>query len=128
MPNINVSLTDEDHALLDRIKGVLSWKNFLWKASWFLARVNAKPRTHWGEEWQMDKPVAITKPCHTWGACPYGQLVEAFHIEPGPYSVYSCKTFGHDCPAFYCAEPIGEPGAKRVTETGEVPEPTPPEE
>ena len=49
----------------------------------------------------------VTKPCHKLKLCPYGQLVEEFPI-PEKSTKLSCKTFGHDCPVFYMAEPITE--------------------
>lgn len=47
-----------------------------------------------------------SKPCHLAGYCPYGKLVEAFPLKKN--SKYACKVFGHDCPVFYHAEPMGE--------------------
>ncbi|UWD49207.1 HNH endonuclease [Clostridioides difficile] len=48
---------------------------------------------------------AICKPCWELKYCPYGYLVEAFSIEDDEYS---CRIFGHQCPAFYLAEPFTE--------------------
>ena len=63
-------------------------------------------------EWLNNKiivwtPKEITKPCHTYGMCPYGQLVEEFPLAE-KRTEYSCKVFGHDCPAYYHAEWITE--------------------
>ncbi|MBU0962648.1 MAG: hypothetical protein KKD48_01960 [Nanoarchaeota archaeon] len=44
------------------------------------------------------------KPCRELGYCPYGSLIEEFPI--GKDIKYLCKTFGHNCPVFYCAEDI----------------------
>jgi hypothetical protein len=46
------------------------------------------------------------QPCHFCGYCPYGKLVEEFPLKER--SKYSCKVFGHDCPAYYQAEPMAE--------------------
>jgi hypothetical protein len=56
-------------------------------------------------EWRKYKE--IIKPCWDCKFCPYGQLVEAFPIKKKRDSA-SCEIFGHDCPAFYLAEPFGE--------------------
>ena len=48
------------------------------------------------------------KPCHACGYCPYGKLVEEYQLREVPNEIFSCKAFGHDCPAFYMAEPIME--------------------
>jgi len=50
----------------------------------------------------------LEKPCYYTGYCPYGCLVEEFNITKKP-TKYSCKIFGHNCPAFYHAEPWCEP-------------------
>lgn len=47
------------------------------------------------------------KPCKYCGFCPYGQLVEAFPLDPIRQKVTSkmtCGIFGHHCPVFYHAE------------------------
>ena len=62
-------------------------------------------------EWLNNKKIIhknITKPCHSCGFCPYGQLVEEFKIRKVRSKKYSCKVFGHDCPAFYHSEMIRE--------------------
>lgn len=63
-------------------------------------------------------PTEIEKPCGILEWCPYGALVEAFPLhgegeykhkplaDPSP-----CAVFGHDCPAFYVAEPFSDPDA-----------------
>jgi len=47
------------------------------------------------------------KPCHALAFCPYGQLVEEFPPRAGD-EIASCQVYGHDCPAFYHAEPFAE--------------------
>lgn len=49
----------------------------------------------------------VVKPCKFTGYCPYGSLVEEFPLEDGKER---CEIFGHHCPAFYHAEPLGEEG------------------
>ena len=49
----------------------------------------------------------VSKPCKCCGFCPYGQLVEAYKLRK-ERSSESCKVFGHDCPVYYLAEPLGE--------------------
>ena len=56
-------------------------------------------------EWLLDD--CGKKPCHMLGFCPYGPLVEFYQLREKP-SKFSCKVFGHDCPAFYLAEPLSE--------------------
>ena len=52
--------------------------------------------------WTMEKP------CHSCGFCPYGQLVEEYPLQGEKRDEVSCKVFGHDCPAYYMAEPLSE--------------------
>ncbi len=49
----------------------------------------------------------VIKPCRICGFCPYGQLVEAFPLK-SKRNKESCEIFGHECPAFYLAEPMCE--------------------
>ena len=47
------------------------------------------------------------KPCRAVGFCPYGRLVEEFPLRDEDGAA-SCQVYGHDCPAFYHAEPLAE--------------------
>ena len=47
------------------------------------------------------------KPCKLCGFCPYGKIVEEFELRE-KRNEFSCKIYGHDCPAFYHAEPFTE--------------------
>ncbi len=58
----------------------------------------------------------IEKPCHDVGYCPYGYLVEYFQIAKKE-DEYSCKVFGHDCPAFYLVEGASEDNENQTYET-----------
>lgn len=49
----------------------------------------------------------VIKPCHILNCCPYGQLVEEYPL-PTKRGKRSCKVFGHDCPAYYQTELLGE--------------------
>lgn len=49
----------------------------------------------------------VIKPCLLCFYCPYGTLVEEFPLRQ-KRSKYSCRIFGHDCPAYYMAEPFRE--------------------
>lgn len=107
MPSINVPLTDEELAYLKKFKKKgETWKAFIWSSLWFKGCVVREPHTEFGEKWKVDPPVKIEKPCRSVGYCPFGQLVEAFHIEAGPGTELSCDIFQHDCPTFYCSEPF----------------------
>ena len=109
MPSINVSLTDEELEYLKKFKKEKEdWKSFIMSGLWLKGCVVREPHREFGKTWKVDPPEKIEKPCHSCGYCPYGQLVEAFHIEAGPYTDLSCRVFGHDCPAFYCSEPLSE--------------------
>ena len=59
------------------------------------ALLNKKPNIKYG------------KPCYKLGFCPYGPLVEEFPLIM-PRTDISCKTFGHNCPVFYCGEDMIE--------------------
>lgn len=50
---------------------------------------------------------AVCKPCWELKYCPYGPLVEEFPIAK-ERNEKSCRIFGHDCPVFYCNEPLTE--------------------
>ena len=109
MPAINVTLTDEELEYLKKFKREgEDWKRFIMSSLWLKGCLIRKPRNEFGENWEIDPPIKIEKPCYSTGYCPYGQIVEAFHIDAGPYTEFSCKLFGHDCPAFYCSEPFTE--------------------
>lgn len=110
MPSINVKVSEDQLEALKSIKAKngITWRHLLRKATWFLGCTERKPFTKFGKEWQLDPPVRIEKPCHKLGWCPYGKLVEGFPLEMGPRSDTSCQIFGHDCPVFYCSEPLSE--------------------
>ena len=62
----------------------------------------------WGKKINRNKRVnSICKPCWELKYCPYGPLVEDFPIKEDRSSK-SCRIFWHDCPVFYCAEPLTE--------------------
>lgn len=108
MPSINVSLTDEEFDELKKFKRKgEDWKHFLMSSLWLKGCVLRTPFTEFGEQWKIDPPVAVKKPCHKTGFCPYGQLVEAFPIKVERDEI-SCTVFGHDCPVFRCGEPLAE--------------------
>jgi hypothetical protein len=70
--------------------------------------------------------MAVIKPCHALGYCPYGPLVEYMPSEGRVPSLAgdsyywedleplegakACRVFGNDCPVFYCAEALWEAG------------------
>ena len=108
MPSINVELTKEEFETLKNCKpDTFSWKRFMLSSCWIMGRRSGKRRQEWGKNWNFDPPVKITKPCHDYGFCPYGQVVEIFPFSE-PRGECSCKVFGHDCPAFWLAEPLSE--------------------
>ena len=109
MPSINVKLTEEEFKTLSdcKPKGE-TWKRYLLSSTWIKGRLCAEPKMEWGKAWKPADPTGkITKPCHDCGFCPYGQVVEMFPFQT-PRDDYSCRTFGHNCPVFYLAEPIAE--------------------
>jgi hypothetical protein len=74
--------------------------------------------------------MAVIKPCHALGYCPYGPLVEFMpsegripalardssyweDLEPLE-DAEACRVFGNDCPVFYCAEALREAGGYPV--------------
>lgn len=62
------------------------------------------------------------KPCKYCGFCPYGQLVEAFPLDPIRQKIPSkmtCDVFGHHCPVFYHAELFAEEKDITKEEEGE---------
>ena len=101
MKHIHIELEDEEHAMLKKVKKG-SWLEFLRKASWFMGKVNSPPTKDF-HKWKIEKQKE--KPCAKLGFCPYGQLVESFPLVHGEFS---CRVFGHDCPVYYCAEPLSE--------------------
>lgn len=108
MPSINVELTEKELEELKKFKREgESWKNFINSSLWLKGCVIREPYTEFGKNWKIDPPVKIEKPCHSCGYCPYGQLVEAFTVKVERDEV-SCRVFGHDCPTFYCSEPLAE--------------------
>ena len=109
MPSINIEYTEEELEYLKKFKGKgETWKDFVDSSLWLKGCLIRKLRNEFGETWNIDPPIKIEKPCYKTGYCPYGQLVEAFHIDALPYTEFSCQLFGHDCPAFYCSEPLTE--------------------
>jgi len=110
MVNINVKLTNEELKYLKKFK-TDSWKQFLYKGLWLKGCLKRKPKdtfVGWDTRDTKGKDYKRTKPCHDTGFCPYGQLVEEFPLHPEGYTEFSCRLFGHDCPVFYCAEPLCE--------------------
>lgn len=105
MPSINVDFAEEEFETLLGCKPEgYTWKRFMLASCWLMGRRADKPRKEWEESWKLDPAEEITKPCHDCGFCPFGQLVEVF-----PFSDdFRCTVFGHDCPAFWLAEPIAE--------------------
>ena len=137
MKTINVPFDKEEYDALVEMKGEMSWHELIYRSRWFVGILNRKSQTEFGKNWEIDPPIEIEKPCHLTGYCPYGQLVEAFplheeeskkalelgwtvvengetypdlnrYIREYGVSKKSCEVFGHECPAFYCAEPLGE--------------------
>lgn len=137
MKTINVPFEKEEHDALLEMKGEMTWREFINRSKWFVGILNRKPVTEFGKGWKMDPLIKIEKPCHGCGCCPYGQLVEAFppheeeskkalelgwtveengetypdlnrYIKEYGVGEKSCQVFGHNCPAFYCAEPLSE--------------------
>jgi len=125
MKSINVELTDEEFEYLKRVK-TGSWKGFLFDGIWLKGILLRKPKDNF-EGWSKNgegKKHKRVKPCHKIGFCAYGQLVEEFPLYPEfieqdldlnqlaregkLHTKFSCKVFGHDCPVFYCAEPLSE--------------------
>jgi len=107
MKTIHIRLDKEEHKRLKKTKGG-TWLGYLRKASWFVARAYSKPTKDFAS-WKSKKQ--REKPCLKLGFCPYGQLVEAFPLVRGEFS---CRVFGHDCPVFYCAEPLSESPTVKV--------------
>ena len=105
MPSINVDLTDEEFKELSdcKPKGE-TWKEYLQSSAWIKARLCLEPKPDWSSWEQEGKR---EKPCHSCGYCPYGQVVEMFPLKVHR-DEFSCTVFGHNCPAFYLAEPLTE--------------------
>jgi len=53
-------------------------------------------------------PLLVIRPCHKLRYCPYGELIEEYPLNIK--GKYSCKVFGHDCPAYYLPEDTMEEG------------------
>lgn len=104
MPSINIELTKKELEELQKFKRG-TWRDFLYQGLWLKGCLKREP-TKTFESWG-DKEIERIKPCHELGFCPYGQVIEEFphRIEK---TEFSCRTFGHDCPVFYCAEPLSE--------------------
>jgi len=105
MPSINIELTEEELEELKKFKKNKTWKRFLYWGLWLKGCLLREPVKVFHESWKTD--LDIEKPCHYTGFCPYGQLVEEFPIKQ-ERTEFSCNVFGHDCPVFYCAEPLSE--------------------
>ena len=101
MKTIHIQVSNDLHESLKKTKKE-SWRRYLQKASWFVAKTNSTPTRDF-HTWKIEKQKE--KPCLKVGFCPYGQLVESFPLEHGEFS---CTVFGHDCPVYYCAEPLSE--------------------
>jgi len=123
MKTLNIPLEDEEHEKLSEEKGDLTWREFLIKIAnsgvWLKGTVESEPRNSWGKEWTFDEPLEFDKPCHKCGYCPYGKLVEEFPILEERNEM-SCKVFGHQCPAFYAAEPLAEASQEQEKEFWEM--------
>lgn len=66
------------------------------------------PMQKWGTKVDWQKRVrAVCKPCWEIKYCPYGPLVEFAPLKECEDD-RSCRIFGHDCPVFYCSEPLTE--------------------
>jgi len=108
MPNINVEFTEEEFEDLNKCKRKeMTWKDYMLSSTWIQARLIRNASNQWGKNWGLEEPLQFEKPCHSCGYCPYGQIVEMFPIKRDR-DQYSCTTFGHNCPAFYLAEPMSE--------------------
>lgn len=107
MPSVNVEFTEEEFKTLRSCKPEgESWKGYMLSSIWIKGRLCGEPKKEWHPSWNMEEDTR-EKPCHDCGFCPYGQVVEMFPIKESR-SEFSCRTFGHDCPVFYLAEPIKE--------------------
>jgi 5-methylcytosine-specific restriction endonuclease McrA len=72
------------------------------------SKISIGPIQKWGKEIEWEKRVrAVCKPCGEIKYCPYGPLSELLPLKELPDG-QSCRIFGHDCPVFYCAEPLTE--------------------
>ena len=56
--------------------------------------------TNASKDLKVDK---VSKPCNKLKYCPYGPLVEQYPLLE-KRDAKSCKTFGHQCPAYYVSE------------------------
>ena len=108
MPNINVEFTEEEFEDLNKCKRKeMTWKDYMLSSTWIQARLIRNASNKWGKTWGLKEPTTFEKPCHSCGYCPYGQIVEMSPIKRDR-DQYSCTVFGHNCPAFYLAEPLSE--------------------
>jgi len=106
MTSINIELTKEELEELKKFKKG-NWKDFLYQGLWLKGCLLREPRKDFDISWKTDKE--RIKPCHKLGFCPYGQIIEEFPIDFfKKRTEFSCKVFGHNCPVFYCAEPLSE--------------------
>lgn len=107
MPSINVKFTEEEFEDLVECKPEgESWKQYILSSSWIKARLCDEPKKEWDPSWGIEED-SREKPCHDCGFCPYGSIVEMFPLQR-ERDEYSCRTFGHNCPVFYLAEPLKE--------------------
>lgn len=106
--NINVEFTEEEFKELTECKrSGITWKEYILSSMWIQATLKRNASNLWGKKWGFTEPIEFNKPCHDTGFCPYGQIVEMFPIKR-TRDQYSCAIFGHNCPAFYMAEPHAE--------------------
>jgi len=108
VPSINVEFTAEEFEKLKRAKPEgESWKDYMLSSAWIKRRLCNAPRKEWHPSWEFKVEASKEKPCHDCGFCTYGSIVEMFPLQD-PKDEFSCRTFGHDCPVFYLAEPLTE--------------------
>ncbi len=108
MKNINVEFTEEEFKELSECKRKgMTWKEYLQSSMWIQAKLKGNAFNTWGKNGEFEEPVKFDKPCHSCGYCPFGSVVEMFPIKR-TRDQYSCTVFGHNCPAFYMAEPMAE--------------------
>jgi len=75
-----------------------------------VAEVRSK-KGNWLNTKNIINPVT-DHPCWKLDWCPYGMLVEEFKLRDPPNETFSCKVFGHDCPAHYHRENFAEKKVK----------------
>jgi hypothetical protein len=119
MPTINVEFDEEEFKELSECKqDKTTWKDYILSSMWIQARLKTRPKNQFGIEGDLVEPVTFEKPCHDCGYCPYGQIVEMFTIKRDR-DQYSCQVFGHNCPAFYLAEPLSETNYSGIPSLGD---------